>query len=1083
MKNAIAWMARNGVAANLLMLLILFTGLISIFNIPQEVFPEFSLDSIQISVEYPGATPVEVEEAIVRRVEEQIESVDGVRRLTSVAGENIGTVVAELQLGADPTEVLDKIKAEVDRITTFPEEAEKPEVQELTNRQQVIQLAIHGDNLDEKTLKELANRIKDDLTATPEISFVRIGGVRSYEISIEVSEETLRAYGLSLLDVSNAVRLASLDLPGGSVETQSEEVLIRTKGQNYTAQDFEDIIVIGRNDGTSVRLKDIATVRDGFQDEDLITEFDGTRAAFVEIFRSGDERVLEGVETVKNYVDELRPSLPQGVEVSIWQDTSKILNSRLSLLVENGIIGLILVIIALALFLDLRLAFWVSMGIFISFMGAFAVMVYLDVSINLLSLFAFILAIGIVVDDAIVIGENIFFEQDTGGSPVEAAIRGAQRLARPVIFAVFTTIAAFSPLLFAPGVIGKITREIPKIVITVLVLSLIESLFILPLHLSHKRKHGKRESFLTPVIRFIERLQTGVSRQLKRFTEGPLERAINFSVRRYGVVIASALGMVIISAGLVGGGYVQFSFLPDIEGENVVARLEMPEGTPVEETQRIMRYILSKGEEAAAEIQVGLPEDHPSMTTHVYASVGQQPSLNQGPNAQSGTILIQSHLAEINFELLDAEVRIPSAESFETLWREKVGAIPNAKTLTFSSALISLGKPVQMELAAPNPEVLDLAVTRVKNELGQFGGVFEIQDDQERGKREVQLSLLPSAQTLGITVDQLARQVRAAYYGAESLRIQRGRDEVKVMVRLPNEERNALADLQNLRIRTTTGMQIPLSEVAEASLGYSSSNIQRRDRQRVVTVSADVDPEVVSGQQVVSELSAGIVPQLEADYPGLRVSFEGEQREQADALSALLRGFLIAMFVVYALLAIPFKSYGQPLVIMSAIPFGIIGAILGHLMLGLQLGILSLFGIVGLSGVVVNDSLVLIDFVNQKRDEGLPMAKAIIEAGKQRFRPILLTSVTTFLGLFPLILEKSVQAQFLIPMAVSLGFGILFATVIIMLVVPAMAMLQYDATLLLSRFARYLRGETDNTDSASNGLDNPSVQLSPEVRK
>lgn len=1045
-------MARNSVAANLLMLLILVAGLVSLTTIPQEVFPEFSLDAIQVSVQYPGATPEEVEEAVVRRVEEQIESIEGIRRLTSVAGENIGSVTAELQLGVDVSETLDKVKAEVDRIVTFPEEAEKPEVQELSNRQQVIQLALHGEHVDERVLKELANRIKDDLTSFPDISFVRVAGVRNYEISIEVSEDALRAYGLSLIDVASAVRLGSLDLPGGSVETQTEQVLIRTKGQNYQTEDFENIIVLGRPDGTVVRVGDLATVHDAFEDTDLLTEFDGTRSAFVEVFRTSDERVLEIVDVIKNYVADIEPSLPAGIELSIWQDQSKILQSRLSLLVKNGIFGILLVILALTLFLDLRLAFWVSVGIAISFMGAFAVMVYLDVSINLLSLFAFILAIGIVVDDAIVIGENIFYEQAEGGNALEGAIQGATRLARPVIFAVFTTIAAFSPLLFAPGLIGKITQEIPKIVITVLVLSLIESLFILPMHLSHKRKHGKRDSLLTPVIRGIERIQEWVTRQLTRFTNGPLHRSLQFSIRNYGIVIAIAIATIIVSVGLVAGGYIRFSFLPDIEGENVIARLEMPQGTPVEETQRLMRYIQQKGAEAVAEIQGNLPDDHPSVIQHVYASVGQQPSLNQGPNAQSGATLIQSHLAEINFELLDAEIRIPSAESIESRWREKVGAIPNAKTLSFSSAIISLGKPIQLELSAPDPAVLDLAVERVKDELAQFDGVFEILDDQEQGKREVQLSLKPLATTLGVTVDGLARQVRSAFYGAEALRIQRGRDEVKVMVRLPEGERNALADVQDLRIRTLSGAQIPLSEVAEASLGYSSSSIQRRDRRRVVTVTADVDPEVISGQEVVSALNASIVPRIQSDYPGLRVSFEGEQREQADALSALMRGFLLAMFVIYALLAIPFKSYGQPLVIMAAIPFGIIGAILGHLLLGLQLGILSLFGIVGLSGVVVNDSLVLIDFVNQKRDEGLAMPEAILVAGKQRFRPIFLTSVTTFLGLFPLILEKSVQAQFLIPMAVSLAFGIIFATFIIMLVVPALAMLEHNVSTAIRGF-------------------------------
>ena len=792
---------------------------------------------------------------------------------------------------------------------------------------------------------------------------------------------------------------------------------------------------------------------------------------------------LDIVDVIYEYVEVLRPSLPEGISLSIWQDNSKILKSRLSLLVENGIYGLILVILALALFLDLRLALWVSIGIFISFIGTFVFMAYVGISINLLSLFAFILAIGIVVDDAIVIGENIFFEQARGGDPVEAAIRGAQRLARPVIFAVFTTIAAFSPLLLAPGQIGKIIGGIPKIVITVLVLSLIETLFILPMHLSHGRKKDapRRESIFTWLFKGIERVQQAVSRQLTRFINGPLHKAVAFSVRRYGVVMACATALVLISFGLVGGGYIKFSFLPDIEGENVVARLELPQGTPVEETLRIARFIQQKGEEAVDQIQGTLNDTHPPIVQHIYSSIGQQPSVNQGPGAQSGVVLIQSHIAEVNMELLDAEVRVPSAESIENLWREKVGSVPNAKSLSFSSALISLGRPVQMELASQDPEVLDLAINRVKAELSEYEGVFSIEDNQEQGKREVQLALRPQARTLGVTLESLATQVRAAFFGAEALRVQRGRDEVRVMIRLPEEERNALADLQDLRIRTATGAQIPLAEVAEAQLGYSASTIQRRDRQRVVTVSADVDPEVVSGQQVVASLSEGIVAELMNDYQGLRISFEGEQREQADTLSALLRGFMIALFVIYALLAIPFKSYTQPLVIMGAIPFGIIGAFLGHLLLGLDLGILSVFGIVGLSGVVVNDSLVLIDFVNQKRREGLPMDEAILVAGKQRFRPILLTSVTTFLGLFPLILEKSVQAQFLIPMAVSIGFGIVFATFIIMLVVPALAMMEYDIT---SFFKRILgRGDSHATSGANSGDGSGVMQPKSQIRQ
>ena len=1051
MKNAIAWMVRNRVAANLLMVLILLVGAVSFTNVVQEVFPEASLDMIQVRVEYLGASPEEVEEGVVRRVEEQIESVDGIDRISSVAAENVGVVTAQLKLGTDVAKALDDIKAEIDRITTFPDEAEQPEVQELTSRRQVIQLAVHG-QASERTLKELANRIKDDLTALPLISYMRIDGVRDYEISIEVSEATLRAYGLRLSDVSFAVRRGSLDLPGGSVETQGEEILIRTKGQNYTAKDFEEIIVLARPDGTTIRLGDLATVHDGFEDADLITRFEGEPAVLLSVFRTSDERVLDIIEEINSYLGTLRSTLPEGIEIDVWQDQGRLLQSRLDLLIRNGRVGLLLVILALALFLNIRLAFWTSVGLFLSFIGVFAVMVYLGVSINLLSLFAFILAIGIVVDDAIVIGENIFAEQERGKSPVEAAIQGAKRLFVPVSFAVFTTIVAFSPLLFVPGQIGKFMRNIPIIVIAVLAFSLIESLFILPAHLSHVKINSDKKP--GRILGFIERIQNAFSRLLRRFIEGPLDRALGFSVRHYGLVIVTAISMILLSAGLVAGGLIKFSFLPDIEGENVIARIEMPQGTTAEQTRRVAVFIEERGRETIAELQAALPDDHPPLVKNVFSIVGEQPSLSATPLNADLTNLIQSNVAEVNFELLEAEERDLSAVAVEQAWREKVGVMPGVKSLSFQSAIFSLGSPVQAELSAPTPEMLDQAVERFKAELSQFAGVFDVEDDRELGKREVQLALLPQARTLGVSLDDMARQVRSAFYGDEALRVQRGRDDIRVMVRLPKDERNALADLQNLRIRTPTGAEIPLAEVAEASFGFGPSAIQRRDRRRVTTVTADVDEDVVAADDVIGNLEAEIIPAMQQDYPGLRVSFEGEQQQQTDALAALGRGFVIALFIIYALLAIPFRSYVQPFVIMAAIPFGFIGAVMGHLAMGLSMGILSMFGVIGLSGVVVNDSLVLIDFINERRRAGIPMADAIREGGKVRFRPILLTSLTTFLGVLPLILEKSLQAQFLIPMAVSLGFGILFATVILMVLVPALTMLNYEMEQFVRRTLR-----------------------------
>jgi multidrug efflux pump subunit AcrB len=1061
MKGAIAWMAQNSVAANLLMMLIVVTGVVSITSIPQEVFPESSLDAVQVQVAYPGASPEEVEDSIVRRVEEQIEGIEGIRRVTSVASENVGIVTVELQLDTDVLSTLDEIKAEIDRITTFPDNAEEPTVTELTSRRQVLQIAVHG-QAEEVALKELANRIKDDLVTLDNVSYVSINGVRDYEISIEVSEASLRAVGLSLGDVAMAVRRGSLDLPGGRVQTRGEEIMIRTEGQNYTAADFADIVVLARPNGALVRLGDIATVRDAFEDADLITRFDSEPTALVEIYRTADERVLDIVEEVLDYLDALRPTLPEGISVDVWQNDAKLLKSRYELMLKNGMAGLILVVLALGLFMNTRLAFWVSAGIFISFLGTFTVMVYLGVSINLISLVAFILALGIVVDDAIVIGENIFAEQERGELPVAASVKGTIRLARPVVFAVLTTVAAFSPLLLVPGVIGKFMKNLPIVIITVLLLSLVESLLILPAHLSHLNvvRDGSKKN---PVVAFIERIQEAVARFVDWNINGPLDRTLKFCTRHYGLVIVSAISGVLLSIGLIASGWVKFSFFPDIEGENVIVRLEMPEGTSIEQTAKVASMIELAGRDVAKRLQEGLPESHPPVVRHVFTSVGSRPSLaNRGPTTGMVPTLLQSNVAEVNFELLEAEFRDLSAATFEAEWREAAGPVPEARSVQFQSAIFGLGKPIQIELSAPSAEVLNRAVERLKDELNQFAGVFEVEDNQTLGKKEVKLELRPQARTLGIALDDLARQVRAAFYGDEALRIQRGRDEIRVMVRLPAGERDALSDLQNFRIRTPSRAEIPLAEVATASFGYSPSSINRRDRRRVTTVTADLNEDIVTAQEVVDALEATILPVMLSDYPGLRATFEGEQREQAEILESLKRGFVVALFVIYALLAIPFRSYWQPFIIMSAIPFGVIGAILGHLIMGLSVGILSLFGIVGLSGVVVNDSLVLIDYINQGRRDGLSIQDAVVQAGRVRFRPIILTSLTTFLGVLPLILERSLQAQFLVPIAVSLGIGILFATFIVLVLVPSLVMLQ-------DRIEQMFRSTSAGVDAVAQG--------------
>jgi len=1040
MNKAIDWFARNGVAANLLMLLLLLGGGAAAYTTVQEVFPEFSLDSVQIEVAYPGGSPEEVEQSIVRRIEDRIEGVEGIDRILGTATENAGVVTAELKRGADLSRARTDIKSEVDRITAFPEEAEEPIVTEVTNRQQALQIALYGD-ASERVLKELAQRVKDDLTQDPQISYIQIGGVRDYEISVEVSREALRQYGLTLGQVSGLVRQGSLDLPGGSVETEGEEISIRTEGENYTKQDFEDIVVLTREDGTKVRLGEIATVADAFaENADLITRFNGQPAAILNVFRTGDEQVLNVEESVKTYLDEdLRPSMPAGLQTSIWQNNAEDLRNRLNLLIENGILGLVLVILTLTLFLAPRLAFWTSVGIFLSFIGTFIVMQYLDVSINLLSLFGFILSIGIVVDDAIVVGENVYAEQEDGGDPLEAAIRGTRRVGIPVIFAVLTTVAAFTPLLFIGGTIGKFLGDIPTIVIIVLLLSLVEVLLILPYHLSEGTARTGEPNVL---IRTLNRVRAWVAARVRAFVNGPLTAALTFATRHYVVSLVGAVGLLFVSFGFVANGYISFSFFPDVQGKLVTAQVEMPAGTTPEETERLTARLQDTGYEAIGQLE---REAGQSLVENVYVTVGQQPRANSGPD-QAGFTATSANLAEVSFEMVDPENRDVTSSQFEARWREITGSVPAVRSLSFTSSVVSVGAPVSVELSAPTEEKLDRAVGAVRDSLTRFGGVFDIQSDQEQGRREIELELKPAARTLGLTLEDLAGQVRAAFFGVESYRLQRGQNEVRVYARLPDAERNSIEDLYDYRIRTPGGADVPLEEVATVSLGYGPTRINRQDGRRVITITADVNPNVTTGNEITAALDASVLPSVQRAIPGTRYGFGGQQRQQRKAQSSLVVGFLLALFAIYALLAIPFRSYLQPLVIMSTIPFAWIGAILGHLMLGISLGLLSIFGIVGLSGVIVNDALVMIDFANEKRAEGRAWPEALVHAGQVRFRPILLTSLTTFLGLFPIIIEQSVQAQFLVPMAVSLGVGILFGTVVLMLVVPSLAMLQDDVT-------------------------------------
>jgi multidrug efflux pump subunit AcrB len=1041
-KGPLAWFAANHVAANVLMAFILISGALSLTRVVVEIFPEMDTDIVTVQVPYRGASPAEAEEGVCVRVEEAIASIEGIKRIRSVAQENMGMVTVELEEDADDRKVLDDIKAAVDRIETFPVETEKPVVAEGDNRIRVITVVLHG-HASEKTLKALAERVRDELTAQKGVSQVEIAGVRDYEISIEVSEEALRRYGLSFEHVASAVGASSLDLPGGAVKTRGGEILLRTKGQLYRGTEFEDIVVVTRSDGTRVYLSDVATVVDGFEDTDTATSFDGKRAALIQVYRVGSEGALEVAEVTKEYLQILERDLPAGVFVDTWDDDSIILKQRIGLLLRNCSIGLILVFACLTLFLNTRLAFWTTMGIPISFLGGFWLVPMADVTINMISLFAFIVVLGIVVDDAIVVGENVFNYLEEGMKPLDAAIRGVREMAVPVTFAIITTVAAFAPLLFVAGRMGKIMKQIPIVVIAVLLMSLVEALLILPAHLSGDGRLFNRiwGRFLGPLERVQARVQMGLQWVIRR----PYRRSLDFALEWRYLTVAVALVFLFLSASLVAGGFLKFSLMPKVDADNMVALLTMPQGTPVEQTDALLARIGDGAVQLASEYDAGNQDGVPSIVKHISSTVGQHPTAGgHGPMASRPTMENSAHLGEVNVELLGAEDRSVGSAELVARWREIVGEVPGAVSLTFQSNLFSAGDPISVQLAHHDFDTLLLSVDRLKGIIAEYPGVKDVADSFLPGKKELKLSLTPEGRAAGLTLADLARQVRAGFYGQEVQRIQRGRDDIRVMVRYPEEERRSLGDIDEMRVRLPNGSEVPFTTVAELEEGRGYAVINRTDRRRIVTVTADVDEDVANANEINADLRNAALPALAAEFPGLTFDFEGEQREQQESLGSLRVNFLVAQLAIFALLAIPFRSYSQPLIIMSAIPFGLVGAVFGHVVMGLNLTMLSMFGMVALTGVVVNDSLILIDLINRMRREGASADQAIREAGERRFRPIMLTTATTFLGLSPMIFETSLQAKFLIPMAVSLGYGIVFATAITLILVPALYQILED---------------------------------------
>lgn len=1028
MKSIVAWFVDNPIAANLLTALLILGGILTLRTIRQEEFPSIDSEVVRVTVPYLGATPEEVEESVCVRIEEAIAGTPGIDRFTSTAGEGSCTVMVELIEGSDRSTIVGEIESKVDGISTFPAETEKPVVSYLVITQDVIKIAISG-AADERSLKILAQQMHDELVLLPEVSQVDVAYTRPYEISIEVSEQSLRQYGLTFDQVVQAVRSSSLDLPGGSLKTEGGEILLRSQGQAYRQDEFSEVVVLTRPDGTTVTLGDIANVIDGFRDDDVRAYFDGQPAVVVQVNRVGDESILDIARAVHAYIETARVRVPEGIFLTTWNDEAASLRGRINALVRNAVGGLLFVLFVLALVLRFRLALWVAAGIPIALFGALMLFPVFDFSISTIAVMGFILVLGIVVDDAIVVGERVFAFEEAGSTPRDAAILGTIDVLVPVVFGVLTTVVAFAPLIFVPGRMGQFFAVLGGTVILSLVLSLVEALFILPSHLAH-RKTQRDE---TPERGTWARWQDRVSSRLDRFVVEVYQPALDRVLEWRYLAMSVAIGVLLVTLALFQSGRIGFQFFPGVEGDRIYATLTMPQGTPLARTEAATRQL----EDAARAVQDQYlserGEGSEGLIVHTLTSVGRQ-TPRGGPSIETGG---GTHLAQIRLELTNWKDRALTAGELGARWREEVGAIPDAVELKFEAYSMHAGSPIGLVLSSEDPDDLIAASAELREALEAYDGVLDVSDSFRAGKEEIRLRLRPEAEPLGITLGDLARQVRTGFYGAEVQRIQRGRDDVRVMVRYPAEERRSLGSLESMWVRAPDGTEIPFAAVAEAEPGRGFANISRVDGRPVVTVTADVDRTRTSPEEVMDDLRGKVLPDLMQRYDGLSYGLEGEQRERVKALSGLVRAFALAMVVIYALLAIPLRSYAQPFIIMLAIPFGAVGAVLGHAVMGWNLVFFSLLGIVALAGVVVNDSLVLVDFANREVSRGASMIEAARTAGSKRFRAIFLTSVTTFAGLAPLMVNASEATFFVVPIAISLAFGVLVATAITLFLVPS----------------------------------------------
>ncbi|MFK8016493.1 MAG: efflux RND transporter permease subunit [Gammaproteobacteria bacterium] len=1068
----IAWFASNPVAANLLMAMILVAGIVSSFSIRKQTTPDFELNSISIRVPYLGAAPQEVEEGVVLKVEDAVQDIVGITEISSEAAEGSGTVSLKISMDVDINQVLSEVKTKVDAISTFPALAEKPVIYKQEIPIPVLFVALYGD-LDVFTRKAQAQKLRDDLMTLPEVNQVEILGDRDYEISIQVSERTLREYGLTMSDISQAIQVAAMDLPGGTINSEAGDILLRTKGQVYRGIDFADLVLRNFADGTRLTLGDIATIDDGFVETSGYGRFNGRETATLRILTGGQQNELATAKVVKDFIRERSEAMPEGITVDVWVDRAHYLRDRLDMMLKNMFQGAILVFLVLSLFLRLKVAFWVIVGIPVTFFGALAFMPVgpFPVTVNVISLFAFILVLGIVVDDAIIIGESVYTKIRADGHTLTNVIQGTHKVATAATFGVLTTIAAFAPMLFIGGMFAPFFEALAMVVTLSLLFSLVESKLILPAHLAHANIPPVDEKAIftpyreTPVRlwiprafqRFQRRFQHGLQRVIHNVYRPLLVRA----VEARGVTITVFVGFLILTVGLLGGGYTRVVLFPEVPGDYVSMNLAMQNGS----SPALRNEALERIEASLFDVVDEYDRAHPESIRPIKHAA----TFTNGDT--SGTMVVELPIDE-NRPLDNKEVT--------QMWRNALPDIAGVRELTFSDAdNLGGGAPISFALSGNNYEDLIAAAEDLEKKLAEYTGLYDIRSSTNEGGEEISLKIKPEAQSLGITLQSLGRQVRQAFYGEEAQRIQRGKDELKVMVRYPPEERRSVADLTNMRIRTPSGAEVPFDSVADIQFGQAYSSIDRLNRKRTVTVSSNLDQLKAEPGKIVADISETYAPELEARYPTVSVGLQGSSQEEQDLLRNMALASLAALFLIYALIAIPLKSYSQPIIIMSVIPFGLIGAVIGHIVTGNAISMFSMFGLIALAGVVVNDSLIMVDFINSARRSGATLMDAVVDSGTARFRAIILTSLTTAFGLMPMIFETSVQAQFVIPMAISLSFGILFATVITLFLIPALYMWQIDVGQFLRRIKYLLLGQREKYAALDKG--DTTVALDAEV--